>query len=282
MPSEGSLLDLLQRGADYLAKHDIDNARREAEWIFAEGLGLSRLELYTRFDMPVAEPERLMLRERIQRRGQREPLAYVLGTQPFCGLDLTVGPDVLVPRPETEELVELVSADLAQAGAGDRILDVGTGSGAIALALCQRHSVCEVHATDLSAAALEVARANAERHQLTLTFHKGHLATELPGDWRMVVANLPYIGDNERQLCDPELDYEPQQALFAPDEGMALVRELIADAPRLLGAAGVLWLEHGFAQAERVAACCAEHGLQCRHEADGAGHLRFTRAWSDG
>jgi len=282
MAEDGTLIDLLQRGADYLAQREVANARREAEWIFAGHLGLSRLELYTRYDMPVAAAERDRLRAAIQRRGKREPLAYILGTQPFCGLELAVTPAVLVPRPETEELVELVAAELADDGAGRRVLDVGTGSGAIALALKSLRPAAAVHATELSPDALAVARGNAERSGLDATFHRGHLAQELEGGWDLVVANLPYVAESERALCDPELAFEPQGALFAADEGLALIAELIADGERLLAPGGALWLEHGFAQAARIADLAAAAGLVSAIHRDGGGHERFTRIARDG
>ena len=149
------LRDLLAKSGAWLATKGLTNGRREAEWIFAESLGLSRLDLYTRWDMPLEPTEVTKLRERVARRGRREPLAYIIGTQPFADLTLTVGPGVLVPRPETEELVPLVLAD---APFGTRLLDVGTGSGAIALACAKARPDLRVEATDVSAAALAIAQ----------------------------------------------------------------------------------------------------------------------------
>jgi len=279
MAEEGTLIDLLQRGARYLSEHAVPNARRDAEWIFAHHLGLTRIELYTRYDMPVAEAERTALRQAVQRRGAREPLAYILGTQPFAGLELAVSPAVLVPRPETEELYELALADLPGEGAGRRVLDVGTGSGALALAIKRARPQAEVHASDRSEAACAVARANAERLALAVTVHHVHLADGPSGPWELVVANLPYVAESERELCDPELAFEPREALFAAEGGLA---QLVAAAPRLLAPGGVLWLEHGFAQAEAVAERCREAGLEATTHEDLAGHRRFTRGRTGG
>jgi release factor glutamine methyltransferase len=270
-----TLMSLLQKSADYLKAHGIGNARREAEWIFAEALGLSRLELYTRFDMPVEEVEVVRLRLLVQRRGRREPLAYVLGNQEFCHLRLTVGPGVLVPRPETEELIGLVLAELPPGV--QRLLDVGTGSGAIALALMHARSDCTVEATDISEAALGIARANASRLELAVTWHQGHLAREREGGYAAVVANLPYIGEDERAQCDPELAFEPQEALFCGADGLGLIRELIADSRRLLAPGGLLWLEHGWQQGAAITALCREQGLACSIHRDLAGRDRFAR-----
>lgn len=269
-----TLMDLIQKSAVWLQGKGLPNARRETEWIFAETLSLSRLELYTRFDMPLDEATVTKLRERVTRRGKREPLAYVLGTQPFCQLKLAVSPAVLVPRPETEELIAHVLADLPATPC--RLLDVGTGSGAIALALKQARPDCTVEATDVSAEALAIARANAASHQLDVVFHQGHLAAQLTGPFDRVVANLPYIAETERGVCDPELTHEPQIALFAGNDGLDLIRPLVADARRLCPG-GAMWLEHGWQQGAVIATLCTAAGLESRLVRDGAGKDRFTR-----
>lgn len=270
-----TVMALLQRTAHYLQERGIDNARREAEWLFADTLGLSRLDLYTRYDMPLDPEQVQQLRQRVTRRGRREPLAYILGTQPFCGLELAVDAHVLVPRPETEELVELILQELPQEA---RVLDVGTGSGAIALALAAARPQADVHATDASAEALRVARVNGERCGLEVGWHHGHLHEPAPAlSWDLVVANLPYVAEEERALCDPETAFEPAAALFAPDAGLSLIRELISAAPQLLTGDGVLWLEHGFTQGPAIAQAATVAGLQSHMVRDGAGLERFTR-----
>lgn len=269
-----TLIDLVQRSAQWLGEKGLPNARREAEWIFAETLGLTRLELYTRFDMPLSSDEVDRLRALVARRGRREPLAYVLGSQEFCGLRLSVTPAVLVPRPETEELVAAVLAALA--GQAGRVIDIGTGSGAIALAIKHARPELEVLARDLSAEALLVAQANAQRLELAVAFSQGHLAVGLEGPCAAVVANLPYIAEDERGLCDPELAFEPSLALFPGGDGLGLVRELIADARRLLAPGAGLWLEHGFKQAPAVRAAATAAGLVAETHRDDAGHERWT------
>lgn len=272
------LMDLVKRSADYLVAHGIVNGRREAEWIFSEGLALTRLELYTRFDMPLEDAEVGRLRTLIQRRGRREPLAYVLGNQEFCGLKLTVTPAVLVPRPETEELVERVLADVPEASeASVRLLDIGTGSGALALAFAHARPGWSVTATDVSPDALAVAQANASRLGLAVAFHVGDLASHLPGPFDLIVANLPYVAEGERSACDPELAFEPQLALFSGADGMDCLRRLIADAGRLLAPRGRLWLEHGWRQRQLLAEVCAQHGLVVQAFTDLAGKDRFAR-----
>jgi release factor glutamine methyltransferase len=271
-----TLMTLLQRSAEYLSTHGIANARRESEWIFSAVLRLSRLELYTRFDMPLEDADVGQLRSLVQRRGKREPLAYVLGNQEFHGLTLQVGPGVLVPRPETEELVELVLHDLPK-GAASRVLDLGTGSGAIAVAIKQARPTCQVEASDVSAEALTIARGNAQRLTLEVGWHLGHLAQGVTGPFDVVIANLPYVGEQERGECDPELAYEPALALFSGADGLDLIKELLADVPRILAPTGVLWLEHGWRQGKAITQRCHELGYGCTVLVDLAKKERFSR-----
>jgi release factor glutamine methyltransferase len=273
-----TLMDLVRRSTDYLANHGIANARRETEWIFAETLKLTRMDLYTRFDMPVEDDEVARLRALVQRRGRREPLAYVLGTQAFGDLTLAVGPGVLVPRPETEELVEFVLARFSDA-TPLRVVDVGTGSGAIALSIKRARPTWEVTGTDASELALGFARANGERAAVAVHWHLGDLAAGLSGPFDLVLANLPYIGENERAECDPELAFEPQNALFSGADGLDLIRRLIDDLPRVLAPLGQVVLEHGWHQGTAVRALAESGGFQAHTIQDLAGKDRFAHLW---
>lgn len=270
-----TLMDLVRRSTDYLANHGITNARRETEWIFAETLKLTRMDLYTRFDMPVEDDEVARLRALVQRRGRREPLAYVLGTQAFGDLTLVVGPGVLVPRPETEELVEFVLARFP-AEPPLRVVDVGTGSGAIALSIKRARPTWDVAGTDVSEQALGFARANGERAAVVVHWHLGDLAVGLSGPFDLVLANLPYIGEDERAACDPELAFEPQSALFSGADGLDLIRRLINDLPRILAPQGQVVLEHGWNQGTAIRALAEAGGFQAHTIQDLAGKDRFA------
>jgi release factor glutamine methyltransferase len=270
-----TLMDLVRRSTDYLTQHGITNARRETEWIFAETLSLTRMDLYTRFDMPLEDLQVDRLRQLVQRRGRREPLAYVLGNQVFGKLTLKVGPGVLVPRPETEELVEFALTRFPS-DTQVRILDVGTGSGAIALGIKQAHPTWEVTATDASEEALAFARANGERLALAVHWAHGHLARQQQGPFDLVVANLPYIGEGERAECDPELAFEPQRALFSGADGLDLIRELIADLSRLLTPKGEAVLEHGWTQSAAIKVIAQVNGFSAITIRDLAAKDRFA------
>ena len=269
------LQDTLQKSTAYLEGKGIELARREAEWIFAETLGLSRMELYTQFDMPLEEEQAALLRQLIIRRGKREPLAYVLGNQEFCGLRLQVSPAVLVPRPETEELIEHILK--LHDEEPRRVIDVGTGSGAIALALKAKRPQWDVWATDISEAALMQARKNAEALGLDVQFVQGDLLAATDGQFDLIVANLPYVAESERALCDPETNFEPALALFADDDGMALIQQLLDQAPSAVHSASEMWLEYGFQQAAAVMAAATAQQYTCTIIKDLSGHDRMAR-----
>ena len=266
--------ELLQKSAAYLKERGIENARRESEWMFSHVLKLSRMELYTRFDMPIEQAEVTILRDAVTRRGQREPLAYILGSQPFRQLELQVSSAVLVPRPETEGLIDLIVA--ATSAETPRCVDIGTGSGAIALSIKSEHPEWQVAASDVSAEALAVAQANAASLGCEIEWHEGHLLQPHEGQFDHIVANLPYIADSERSLCDPELQFEPSLALFADDEGLFLIKELMQTAQPYLREDGKIWLEHGFQQATAIKEVAEALGYHVQIFQDLAGQDRFT------
>lgn len=190
----------------------------------------------------------------IARRARREPIAYILGHQEFWGLAFEVGPAVLIPRPETELIVEsalsVVPADRATA-----IADICTGSGCIAVALARERPRARVVATELSNAALEIAQRNARRHGTAdrVTFTRADLFGDIEGPFDVVVSNPPYVAESDRRSLQPEVrDYEPALALFAGPDGLDVVRRLVHEAPARLRSGGSLIFEFGFGQAEAV------------------------------
>jgi release factor glutamine methyltransferase len=234
-----SLAEVLAAAAGYLERKGVDSPRLDAELLLSHALGLTRLELYTQHDRPLTDDERAVARALVERRGRREPLAYVLGEWGFRRLVLRTDARALVPRPETEILVERALALVADVEA-PRILDVGTGGGAIALAIAQERTDARVTATDDSADALALARENAERLGLAVELVETHLVEGVAGPFDLVVSNPPYVDPAEIETLQPEVrDWEPRGALV--DAGQTT--ELVAGAPRLLARGGALAVE---------------------------------------
>jgi release factor glutamine methyltransferase len=240
-----TLAEVLKGATEYLAARGIETARVDAELLLARALGLSRIELYTQHDRPLSDAERSAARELVQRRGQREPLAYVLGDWDFRRLTLKTDRRALVPRPETEIVVERCLA-LLTGVAAPRIADVGTGTGAIALALKQERPDAIVVATDVSADVLELAQENARMNELEVEFREGDLLAGVAGPLDLLVSNPPYVGADELDALEPEVrDWEPRGALV--DEGQTL--RLARDAHSVLEGWLVLEVHEEHAQA---------------------------------
>jgi release factor glutamine methyltransferase len=220
-----TLGEVLAGATDYLAARGVENARLDAERMLARALDLSRIELYTQHDRPLTEAERTAARVLVQRRGRREPLAYVLGDWDFRRLTLKTDARALVPRPETEVVVERCLSLLADV-ASPRIVDVGTGTGAIALSLAHELTGARVIATDRSADALALARENAEQTGLDVTFVETDLLAGVDGRFDLVVSNPPYVEPGEIDGLAPEVrEWEPRIALVDEDQTARLARE---------------------------------------------------------
>lgn len=251
-----TLLELLRWTTAYLTEKALPEPRLTAELLLAGALHLKRLDLYLQFDRPLRPEELADFKTRLRRRVKREPLQYIEGEAAFRELHLQVDPRVLIPRPETELLVDEVLR-WADGRSGLDVLDVGTGSGAIALSLAVEGRFSRVVATDLSSDALSVARSNHARiaPETPVDFREGNVYDPVRGDrFDMIVSNPPYIALDEAVALGPEVrEWEPHAALFAGDTGLEVLRELISGAPGMLKPGGLLALEIGSSQAPAVA-----------------------------
>lgn len=274
-----TLLEVLQSTAAYFAKRKIDNPRLNAEHLLAHSLGKKRIELYLEFERELSEAELVPLRELVKRRGAGEPLQHLLGTVEFCGNNFLCDNRALIPRPETEELVEIVQSKIQNLKS--KILDVGTGSGVIGLSLAAKLPEAEVHAIDISDDALSLARENAGRLGLTsrVSFFCGDLMLSVNHVYDVIVANLPYVAAKDRGTLSREVLRDPETALFGGDRGDELIQKLIEQTPARLSPGGLLALEIGIDQADGLSALLAEKkftDIQARR--DFAGVIRFLFA----
>jgi release factor glutamine methyltransferase len=258
-----AVLDVLRWTTAHFEKHGLASARLDAELLAAHAFGMSRVELYAHFDRPLTAAELAAYRDLVSRRLAGEPVAYLLGHKEFWSLDLLVDLRVLIPRPDSETLLEEALDRFANPGAALRIADVGTGSGALALALAKERPQAQVSATDISPDALAVARANAERLGLAVTFLLGDLDQPLvpAGRFDLIVANLPYIPSADIDGLSADVRSEPRLALDGGGDGLVLVRRLVEAAPKLLHPGGGLALEVGVGQAGVVGELLREAGL---------------------
>jgi release factor glutamine methyltransferase len=235
-----TLLEVLRRATGFLETHGSVSPRLDAEVLLSHVLGIRRLDLYLQFDRPLEESQLAPFRELTGRRGRGEPVAYLTGHREFMALDFTVTPDVLVPNPDTEVLVQRAVEWGRLRGGALRFADVGTGSGCIAVAVAHYLPEARVDATDISAAALAVAAGNAERNGVgeRVRFLAGDLAEPLGGTYDALLANLPYVLDGT--ALPAEVSAQPGIALFG---GARLVNRLLEAGPRLLAPGGIALLE---------------------------------------
>ncbi|HBT84016.1 MAG TPA: peptide chain release factor N(5)-glutamine methyltransferase [Desulfuromonas sp.] len=277
MAETWTVLKLLKWTAEYFAGKGIDNGRLDAELLLAATLGLNRVGLYLNYDRPLSAEELTLFRQQVERRARREPLAYILGRCEFWSLPFAVTPAVLIPRPDTEVLVEEALKRLPQNG---QVLDVGLGSGAIAVAIAHERSDARIEGIDLSLSALAVAQGNAAANAVAaqVSFHQGDLFALNGGPYDVIVSNPPYIAAAEMPTLMPEVrDFEPSLALVAGADGLDCYRALVPAAWSQLCAGGWLLVEVGAGQAPAVREFFATTGYsECFTARDLAGIERVV------
>lgn len=255
-----TILKILQWTTDYFKSRHIDSPRLTAEILLAHALGLNRIDLYTRFDQPLNHEERSVFKGFIKRRTAREPVAYITGCREFFAVDFEVSPDVLIPRPDTEFLVEAALTRIpCQCSTPLRILEIGVGSGAVIVSLAKNRPGHEYLASDISFKALARAACNARKNGVleNIRFFAGDLFGPLnpeAASLDLIASNPPYIASNQLPGLEPEVrQFEPVLALDGGPDGLVIIRRLIDWAPLCLKSGGALMLEIGFDQKERVA-----------------------------
>jgi len=235
-----TIVEVLKLSADYLQKHGSDSSRLDAELLLAHALKLRRLDLYLKFDHPLNESELSAYRGLVASRAKGEPVAYLVGHKEFMGMDFEVTPDVLVPNPDTEVLVQRAVSLARESQAPMRVADVGTGSGCIAVSIAHYAPATDVWASDVSREALEVAARNVSRHGVAERVHLecGDLLEPLPGQFDLICANLPYVDVAADHNLAAEVVAQPARALYAEQGGAALVNRLLEEAPARLKPGG--------------------------------------------
>jgi len=275
-----TVLEVLQATTAYFKKHNVESPRLNAEHLLAHLLGRKRIELYLEFERVLTDSELSPLRELVKRRGEGEPLQHLLGTVEFCGHIFLCDKRAMVPRPETEELVEFLKSEIQNPES--KILDVGTGSGVIALSLAAKFPDGEILAVDISDDALALAQENAARLNLTgrVRFLKSNLFENVEGTFDLVVANLPYVSTQARETLSREVLRDPAVAVFAGARGDELVRELITQAASRLRPGGMLALEIGIGLSEALLSALAEKNysdISSKRDYSGVTRFLFAR-----
>jgi release factor glutamine methyltransferase len=282
-----TVLEIIKKTTDFFAAKGIEQPRLNAELLIGHALGLKRMQLYLQFEKPLTEAELEKIRPFVRRRGQREPLQYIVGETEFSGLRLKVDRRALIPRPETELLVEKVVAFYAAGEPPCRVLDLGTGSGAIALALANAFPTSVVTALDASGDALALARENAVATGVAerVTLLNSNWFSGIPPESRydLIVANPPYLSAEETAATTPEVrGFEPSTALTAlgGSDGLGDLRHIIQESPSFLAAGGLLALETGPTQHAALLAMLKETGfVRTESQADLTGRDRFVFGW---
>ncbi|TMF31844.1 MAG: peptide chain release factor N(5)-glutamine methyltransferase [Chloroflexi bacterium] len=277
-----TIVEVLKLSADYLQKHGSDSSRLDAELLLAHALQLRRLDLYLKFDHPLNESELTAYRGLVARRAKGEPVAYLVGHKEFMGLDFEVTPDVLVPNPDTEVLVQRAVKLARDSQVPLRVADVGTGSGCIAVSIAHYAPATEVWASDVSREALEVTARNVSRHRVAERVHLecGDLLEPLPGQFDLICANLPYIDVAADHNLAAEVVAQPARALYAEQGGVELVNRLLEEAPARLKPGGRILAEVDPSILAAAVEAASRGFAGNRLHRDAGGHERVLEVWS--
>src|SRR3989441_1955271 len=277
-----TIVEVLKLSADYLQKRGSDSSRLDAELLLAHALKLRRLDLYLKFDHPLNESELTAYRGLVARRAKGEPVAYLVGHKEFMGLDFEVTPDVLVPNPDTEVLVQRAVELARDSQVPLRVADVGTGSGCIAVSIAHYAPATEVWASDVSREALEVTARNVSRHRVAERVHLecGDLLEPLPGQFDLICANLPYIDVAADHNLAAEVVAQPARALYAEQGGVELVNRLLQEAPARLKPGGRILAEVDPSILAAAVEAASRGFAGYRLHRDAGGHERGLEVWS--
>jgi release factor glutamine methyltransferase len=283
VPDEWNVLSMLEWGTDYFREKGISSPRLSIEWLLADVLDIKRLDLYLQYDRPLSPAELERIKSGILRRARHEPLQYIVGHTDFMNARINVTPDVLIPRPETEQLIEII-LEQNKPGEKKRALDIGTGSGCIPIALKMERPSWDVYGFDISMNALDIARANAEHNHVAISFfqkdvqdHEDVPESDL-GMFDLIISNPPYITPEEKETIDKEVrDFEPGQALFHTDI-FSIYRDIISFAENHLIPGGVLYLEINEAYGSQLIDLFDRQGWQVDLKQDYGNKDRFIIA----
>ena len=275
-----TVLEVIDGGTGYLEKKGVSEARLNMQRIVSHFLGFTRVQLYLEFDRPLTEEQLEPIRDALKKRGQNIPLQHVIGEVEFMRRDFKCDARALIPRPETEELVSLILKEKGKLNQPTRILDVGAGSGVIGISLAaELENTSEVVLADISSDALALAKENAEALKAQVTLVESDLFSHLEGTFDLIVANLPYVPERDRESLAPELAHDPDLALFSGPDGMDLIKKFLSEVGHYLNPGGRVAMEVGHDQGKASAALLQQNSFSLIEvKTDLAGVPRFPFA----
>lgn len=273
-----TILDIVNLSATYLKKKNIERPRRQAEQLIADVLGVGRLDLYLQFEHPLEENELKQCRLALKRRAKGEPLQHIMGEVLFAGVQIKVNPSVLIPRLETEILVEKIFAILSKKPQKGKILwDICCGSGCMGIALAKKFPDLKIILSDLSLQSLAVAKENAALNRVDVSFYHGDLFVPFKKETTdYLVCNPPYVAEKDfLELSTEVRDFEPKMALVAGQTGLEFYKKIAIEISAFLNPEARAWFEIGSGQGKKIEALFKQKGWKCSFESDWAGHDRF-------